>query len=62
MAKRAQAMHTYRTSGMWQVRVSAIWIASYSASGLVGLQVEQPVFQSASLPIRVGEARAVLFR
>lgn len=58
----AQAMHTYRTSGVRQVRVSATWIASYSASGLVGLQVEQPVSQSASLPIRVGEARAVLFR
>jgi len=58
----AQAQHIYRTSGVREARVSTVWMASYSVSGLVGLSVDQPVTQSANLPVLVGQGRAILIR
>ena len=54
--------HVYRGAGGYEVRVRAAWSGFYVVDGLGPLAVQQPVFQEARLPVRVGEGRAVLVR
>lgn len=59
---RATIDHTYRRSGAYPVRVTAVWEASYWVGGLGPLAVEQRVTQVDRARIRVGQGRAVLVR
>lgn len=52
--------HTYRASGTRTVDVTAEWSASFTAAGLGPFPVEEPVRQTATLGLVVGEGRAVL--
>lgn len=54
--------HVYDRSGRHDVRVQAVWSATYIVDGLGPLQVDDPVIQEAELPVSVGEGRAVLVR
>lgn len=54
--------HVYDRAGAHEVRVQAVWSATYVVDGLGPLLVEEPVMQEADLPVRVGEGRAVLVR
>ncbi len=54
--------HTYRASGTGQVRVTAVWEATYEVAGVGPLTIDEPVTQWTSLDIPVGQGRAVLVR
>lgn len=54
--------HVYRGSGTAQVRVTAVWEATYEVAGVGPLAVDEPVTQRTSLDVPVGQGRAVLVR
>lgn len=54
--------HVYDRAGTPHVQVRTVWQAVYWVEGLGPLEVEEPVTQEATLPVSVGEGRAVLVR
>ena len=52
--------HVYRAAGTHVVRLRTTWRAEYTVDGLGPIQVPEAVVQEASIPVRVGQARAVL--
>lgn len=56
------ARHTYRHTALLRVGVEAVWRGRYWVAGLGPLEVAEPVLQSASVAVPVGEGRAVLIR
>lgn len=54
--------HAYRRSGIAQVRVTAVWEATYEVAGVGPLAIDEPVTQRTSLEVPVGQGRAVLVR
>jgi hypothetical protein len=58
----AAVTEVFVRSGSHSATVNTTWTATYDVDGLGPLTVTQPVVQSASLPVTVGQARAVLTR
>ena len=58
----ATVENAYRRSGTAQVRVTAVWEATYEVSGVGPLVIDEPVTQLTSLEVPVGQGRAVLVR
>lgn len=54
--------HVYDRAGDLQAAVRTEWSASYVVDGIGPLHVAEPVTQEATLPVPVGEGRAVLVR
>lgn len=52
--------HAYRAAGRFTVHVQVTWSARYTVAGLGPFDVPEPVVQSATLGVTVGEGRAVL--
>lgn len=52
--------HTYRSAGVYEVRLTTIWTATYTVDGQGPFTVEGTVTQSTSTRIVVGQGRAVL--
>lgn len=58
----ATIAHTYRRSGTPEASVTSVWRATYEIAGVGPLTVADPVTQSASLGVEVGQGRAILVR
>lgn len=54
--------HTYRWQGEFRVVVTTTWSATYYIDDLGPFEVVNPVYQSDSALVRVGQARALLTR
>lgn len=54
--------HTYRSSGLAEARVTAIWTATYRVAGVGPLEIPEPVTQQDAVSVPVGQGRAVLVR
>ncbi len=52
--------HTYPKRGLFRVRVTCTWRATYSAHGLTNLPIDGVITQSAAFDLRVREARRYL--
>jgi hypothetical protein len=52
--------HTYRSAGRFPVQVTTRWAAEFEVGGLGPFPVREPVEQSTTWPVIVGEGRAVL--
>ncbi len=56
----AGVTHAYRVPGNYRIRVVTTWSARFTVDGLGPFTVSEPVTQSATLTVDVGEGRAVL--
>jgi hypothetical protein len=54
--------HTYRRSGDPDVRVTAVWVATYEVAGVGPLEVPERVTQVDDASVPVGQGRALLVR
>lgn len=59
---RGHIRHTYPKRGIFRVRVSCTWHATYEARGIPDLPVDGVITQSMWLDLRVREARRFLFQ
>lgn len=59
-ADAARVAHTYRRAAPVTAEVSARWEAQFSVDGLGPFPVDDPIVQSAMVPMSIGEGRALL--